>query len=267
MKSYIQTPQIHANGTAQNFDKYDIPYDVLWLDIEHTDGKRYFTWDRNKFPNPKDMQASLKAKGRKLVTIIDPHIKKDDNYFVSKDATEKRLFVLDKDSKDYEGWCWPGNSGWLDYLKPETRAYWSSCFHYDKYIDSTDTLYVWNDMNEPSVFTGPEITMPKDNLHYWTQDKTVEHRDVHNLYGTLQQAATYMGLLERQTSVDVRSSSILNKLLDFLKLTAVCLFSRLLIKLARLSCHGPFSPLRNAMAQFGLVTTLQHTNTCKPRFP
>ena len=23
-----------------NFDKHDIPYDVLWLDIEHTDGKR-----------------------------------------------------------------------------------------------------------------------------------------------------------------------------------------------------------------------------------
>jgi hypothetical protein len=23
-----------------NFDKHDIPYDVIWLDIEHTDGKR-----------------------------------------------------------------------------------------------------------------------------------------------------------------------------------------------------------------------------------
>ena len=23
-----------------NFDKHDIPYDVLWLDIEHTNGKR-----------------------------------------------------------------------------------------------------------------------------------------------------------------------------------------------------------------------------------
>lgn len=23
-----------------NFDKFDIPYDVIWLDIEHTDGKR-----------------------------------------------------------------------------------------------------------------------------------------------------------------------------------------------------------------------------------
>jgi hypothetical protein len=25
-----------------NFDEFDIPCDVLWLDIEHIDGKRYF---------------------------------------------------------------------------------------------------------------------------------------------------------------------------------------------------------------------------------
>ena len=24
--------------------------DVMWLDIEHTDGKKYFTWDSRKFP-------------------------------------------------------------------------------------------------------------------------------------------------------------------------------------------------------------------------
>lgn len=24
----------------EGFDEHDIPYDVLWLDIEHTDGKR-----------------------------------------------------------------------------------------------------------------------------------------------------------------------------------------------------------------------------------
>ena len=48
------------------------------------------------------------------------------------------------------------------------------------YAGSTLDLYTWNDMNEPSVFNGPEITMHKDALHFegW------EHRDVHNIYGT-----------------------------------------------------------------------------------
>lgn len=48
------------------FDEHDIPYDVLWLDIEHTNGKRYFTWDEAKFPNPTEMQESLSSKGRKV---------------------------------------------------------------------------------------------------------------------------------------------------------------------------------------------------------
>lgn len=28
------------SSVDENFDKFDIPYDVIWLDIEHTDGKR-----------------------------------------------------------------------------------------------------------------------------------------------------------------------------------------------------------------------------------
>lgn len=42
-----------------------------------------------------------------------------------------------------------------------------------------ENLYTWNDMNEPSVFNGPEVTMYKDAVHgNW------EHRDLHNLYGS-----------------------------------------------------------------------------------
>ena len=47
-------------------------------------------------------------------------------------------------------------------------------------------------MNEPSVFNGPEVTMPKDNLH--TLDGIagqVEHRDVHNQYGPMVHIGTH----------------------------------------------------------------------------
>jgi len=43
---------------------------------------RYFTWDNLKFPNPVEMQNAIAAKGRKMVTIIDPHIKVDNNYHI-----------------------------------------------------------------------------------------------------------------------------------------------------------------------------------------
>ena len=69
--------QVHAK-----FDEHDIPVDVVWLDIEHTNGKRYFTWDNGFFPNPAAMQQRLADKGRKMVTIVDPHIKVDDGFSV-----------------------------------------------------------------------------------------------------------------------------------------------------------------------------------------
>ncbi len=73
-----------------------------------------------------------------------------------------------------------GSSSWLDFIDPKVREFWASKFALDQYVGSTLDLFTWNDMNEPSVFNGPEITMHKDALHAggW------EHRDVHNIYGT-----------------------------------------------------------------------------------
>ena len=64
----------------RRFDKHKIPYDVIWLDIEYTDGKKYFTWDPLTFNDPKKMHKHLNKRERKLVAIIDPHIKNTDKY-------------------------------------------------------------------------------------------------------------------------------------------------------------------------------------------
>jgi alpha-glucosidase (family GH31 glycosyl hydrolase) len=44
---------------------------------------------------------------------------------------------------------------------PKVRDWWASNFSPDKYSGSTNSLYTWNDMNEPSVFNGPEVSMDK----------------------------------------------------------------------------------------------------------
>lgn len=180
------------------FDEHDIPYDVLWLDIEHTDGKKYFTWDRVLFPNPEEMQNKLAAKGRRMVTIVDPHIKRDDSYYIHKEASEKGHYVKDASGKDYDGWCWPGSSSYLDMLSPEIREWWADKFSYKNYVGSTSSLYIWNDMNEPSVFNGPEVTMPRDALHIGG----VEHREIHNAYGYYFHMGTASGLEKRGEGKD-----------------------------------------------------------------
>lgn len=175
------------------FDEHDIPYDVIWLDIEHTNGKRYMTWDQDKFPNSENMISNIASKGRKMVTIIDPHIKRDNDYHIHSQATGSQYYVKKSDGSDYEGWCWPGSSSWIDFLNPEARNWWANKFQFSEYKGSTKDLMTWNDMNEPSVFNGPEVTMHKDAVHYGNW----EHRDVHNLYGILQHMSTFAGHLLR----------------------------------------------------------------------
>ncbi|VFV23353.1 neutral alpha-glucosidase c-like [Lynx pardinus] len=175
------------------FDEHDIPYDVMWLDIEHTEGKRYFTWDKKRFPNPKRMQELLRNKKRKLVVISDPHIKIDPDYSVYAEAKEQGFFVRNHEGGDFEGVCWPGLSSYLDFTSPKVREWYSSLFTFSAYQGSTDILYIWNDMNEPSVFRGPELTMQKNAIHHGNW----EHRELHNIYGFYQQMATAEGLIQR----------------------------------------------------------------------
>ncbi|KAG2067925.1 glycoside hydrolase family 31 protein [Suillus decipiens] len=184
--NYVSSDDVR--GVQNRFDEEDFPVDVFWLDIEYAEDHRYFMWNKKTFPDPVEMIKDVEAVERKMVIIIDPHLKRANDYPVYKRASELGILVKPKNGEgEYEGWCWPGSSSWIDFFHPASWDFWISLFK-TKTIDdqwswteSTDSVGIWNDMNEPSVFNGPEITMPKDNVHYggW------EHRDVHNINGML----------------------------------------------------------------------------------
>ncbi|XP_050315758.1 neutral alpha-glucosidase AB [Anthonomus grandis grandis] len=185
--------QDDVTTVVAKFDQNNMPVDVMWLDIEYTDGKKYFTWDPIKFSQPENMVNNLTSTGRKLVVIIDPHIKREGGYFVHEDALNYDLYVKNKDGGVYEGWCWPGSSSYLDFYNPATMDYYKKLYSLETFKGTSHDVWIWNDMNEPSVFNGPEITMPKDVVHYggW------EHRDIHNEYPLSQVIGTYRGLIDR----------------------------------------------------------------------
>ena len=64
----------------QGFEDHNLPLDVLWLDIEHTQKRAYFTWDYSSFPNPLEMLRILRDHERRLVNIVDPHLSTRANY-------------------------------------------------------------------------------------------------------------------------------------------------------------------------------------------
>lgn len=163
----------------KTMDLHRMPYDVIWLDIEWTQKRKYFKWNDESFPDPGKMLESLDAKHRKLVVLNDPHVSVNEEYDAYK-LVKHAAIMNQKGTKPYEAHCWPGRSIWIDGFNPEAGSVWSQLCALGTDIGRNATnLYLWSDMSEPSVFSGPESTAHKDVLHYggW------QHRDVHNLYG------------------------------------------------------------------------------------
>ena len=69
---------------------------------------RYFTFNKDRFPNPEDMQKKIASRGRKMVCSVDPHIKEDDGYVMYTECTNLDIFVKDRNGQQYKGFCWPG---------------------------------------------------------------------------------------------------------------------------------------------------------------
>lgn len=61
--------QTDVLDVQSKFDKADIPFDVIWLDIEYAAEHKYFIWDRRNFPEPEKMQDELAGRGRKVRVV------------------------------------------------------------------------------------------------------------------------------------------------------------------------------------------------------
>ena len=92
-----------------------------------------------------------------MVIIVDPHLKRTQDYPVYKEASELEVLVKPKSGEgEYEGWCWTGSSSWIDFFNPASWDWWSKLFRTTAdgkgwtWIDSTDDVFIWNDMNEVS---------------------------------------------------------------------------------------------------------------------
>jgi alpha-glucosidase len=172
---------------AQNFRKHDIPIDVIHLDIDYMDGYRVFTFDDKKFPDFKSMIEKLKSMGIKIVTIIDPGVKKDKGYSIYDEGLKNNYYVQDKDGITYVNEVWPGDSVYPDFSDSSVRKWWSEN---QSIMIKQGVSGIWNDMNEPASFKGP---LPNE-LVFKNDGEESDHSEFHNLYGHLMSKATYQGI-------------------------------------------------------------------------
>jgi alpha-glucosidase len=195
--SYATDPEVREIARRLRADK--IPSDVLYLDIDYQYKNRPFTVDPHAFPNFPGLVSDLRKQHFHLVTITDLHIAHAPNQgYAPYDTGEAgNHFVKNADGSEFVGIVWPGPSVFPDFTRAQTREWWGSLY---KDFVHDGVAGFWNDMNEPSVFGGPDKTMPLNVVHRIEEpgftSRNATHAEIHNIVGLENPRATYEGLLK-----------------------------------------------------------------------
>ncbi|MCC6995160.1 MAG: alpha-glucosidase [Deltaproteobacteria bacterium] len=185
-------------GSAAEFEaiaaelrRRELPADGLWLDIQHLDGYRTFTFDPQNFPAPEAMLARLAAQGFHTTVIVDPGIKVDPDWPVYQDGVAGRHFLETAAGAPFVGTAWPGASVFPDFTRPETRTFWGQ--HIGALV-RRGVAGIWLDVNEPTTFPegGGGTSIPDDVIARGDAQTTMA--EVHNIYANLEAEATVAAL-------------------------------------------------------------------------
>jgi alpha-glucosidase len=203
-------PDTMVEEVARQYRERDLPLDVIHLDIDYMQSYRVFTFDRQRFPDPKGLTDRLGKQGVKLVAIVDPGVKhqpaarrrpphtsakpeleaQDERYYVFDQGLEQRFFQHRKNGELFIPKVWPGDSTFVDYTLPEARRWWGDLHR--AYLDN-GIAGIWNDMNEPSDFVDQSGKNQMDVVSY-DEGENSTHAKNRNVFALLEARATYEGL-------------------------------------------------------------------------
>ncbi|HEY1604882.1 MAG TPA: TIM-barrel domain-containing protein [Allosphingosinicella sp.] len=194
--SYMSADEVRSVAARLRAER--VPTDVIWLDIDFQDRKRPFTVDKTTFPDLPGLVRDLGREGIRLVAIADLHVAAapGQGYAPYDSGVAGNHFVHNPDGSAYVGKVWPGPSVFPDFTDAGTRAWYGTLF---RPLTDAGIAGIWNDMNEPSVFETPNLTMPLDAVHHVASDdfvpRTATHAEIHNVFGMENIRATHDGLL------------------------------------------------------------------------
>jgi len=181
---YSYYPESEVLSISQAFRDRNIPADAIVLDIHYMDQYKIFTWDDERFPNPKAMIQSLKEKGFNVVVILDPGIKTEKGYLPYEEGLKEDVFVKYPDGTNYTGEVWPGWCHFPDFTNPKTREWWTKQF---TQLTELGITGFWNDMNEIATWgqSLPEV------IEFDFEGNTTSAREGRNAYGLMMSKSSF----------------------------------------------------------------------------
>jgi alpha-glucosidase len=227
---YSYYPQAMVEEVVRQYRERDLPLDVIYLDIHYMNGYRVFTFDANRFPDPKGLTEKLAKQGVKTVVIVDPGVKyqppapapavapgqpaeeltfdeamsatpggralarQDKSYYVFDQGLAGNYFQRRKSGQLFIPRVWPGDSVFVDFTSPGARQWWGDLHR--AYTDN-GVAGIWNDMNEPADFVDQTGKNQLDVISYDEGEKST-HAKNRNVFALLMARATYEGLARLQ---------------------------------------------------------------------
>jgi alpha-glucosidase len=181
-------PDARVRELAQEFRTREIPCDVIWIDIHYMDEYKVFTFDPERFPDPKETNDHLHQMGFRSVWILDPAVKAEAGYRVYEEGVAGEHFLRHQDGREYHGSTWPGDAAFPDFTRPETQAWWKGLTE-ELLEQGMDGL--WVDLNEPSLILPLGAELPADLQHRGGGELFPGiHAQYHNVYGRLMAEVT-----------------------------------------------------------------------------
>ncbi|MCL4362479.1 MAG: alpha-glucosidase MalA [Candidatus Parvarchaeum sp.] len=185
---YSYFPQKTVINVLKEYKKYS-RVDTIYLDIDYMDKYKIFQWNRSYFQNPKKMIKEIHKMKTKIVTIVDPAIRIEQEYETFINGIGH--YCERESGEIYTSKMWAGNCVFPDFFNEKTRNWWSSKIK--KWVSDYSIDGIWLDMNEPTVFNLSK-TFDSDVIHKINNNYYLKHEKVHNAYAYFEAMATYKGI-------------------------------------------------------------------------
>ncbi len=185
------SPDTEVLDVARKLRTERIPADGMWLDIQHMDGFRTFTWDPVSFADPAGLVSQLEALGFKTTVIVDPGIKVDGAWPVYAAGVAGGHFLLGADGAPFVGEVWPGAAVFPDFSAAATREWWKTLLAPNLQLGVRG---LWIDMNEPASFVAADGRTVPDTVAADGDGTPTTMAEIHNAYALLEAKATWEGM-------------------------------------------------------------------------
>lgn len=176
-------------STIEKFIQEDIPVDAIILDL-YWFGNNIkgfmgnLAWDKQTFPEPEKMIATLKQKGIKTILVTEPFILSTSNRW--DEAVKQNILMKDQQGEAKRFDFYFGNTGLIDIFDDKAKD-WFSGIYSD--LTKQGVAGVWGDLGEPEVH-------PDDGVHFVSDmQQSFEGKTLHNAYGHEWAKMVYQNLI------------------------------------------------------------------------